>query len=244
MGRLSCPRSGTTDPSSSLPPHPPLILWPELSIAGISDECSVVVTMILTWSLLLTLLHTSDQYQITSSPIIESIVVPGHIVSGSDTVLKCVYSYHSSPYSVRWYRNGKEFYSYVGDKSQPVSVHPAPGVTVDLSRSGQTQVALVAVTLETTGRYRCEVSGQAPMFATDTRYSDLSVVTAPDTGPSISGARDRYQVGDMVSINCSVTGSRPAANITWFINNNQVKNILVTSTFNCIYLCCRFQRSI
>ena len=38
-----------------------------------------------------------------------------------------------------------------------------------------------------TGRYRCEVSEEGPMFATDSAYADLLVVVTPQNGPSISG---------------------------------------------------------
>ena len=103
-----------------------------------------------------------------SSPVIESVEVARYLLAGSSTVLQCRYHYQSQPYSVRWYKNGKEFYSYVVDKPSPQSVHPVPGVTVDLSGSSHTKVALKEVTSQTTGRFRCEVSGTAPVFPTDT----------------------------------------------------------------------------
>ena len=36
-------------------------------------------------------------------------------------------------------------------------------------------------------RYRCEVSEEGPMFATDSKYGDLLVVVTPTNGPSITG---------------------------------------------------------
>ena len=38
---------------------------------------------------------------------------------------------------------------------------------------------------------RCEVSEEAPMFATDSAYGDLLVVVTPKNGPSITGHNNR-----------------------------------------------------
>nr|CAD7264738.1 unnamed protein product [Timema shepardi] len=43
----------------------------------------------------------------------------------------------------------------------------------------------------------------------------------PDEGPRISGGRPRYQVGDMVRVNCTSGRSKPAAQLVWFINGQQ-----------------------
>ena len=46
-----------------------------------------------------------------SSPIvITSVSVPKHGVAGQGVVLGCNYRADSMVYSVRWYKNGKEFY--------------------------------------------------------------------------------------------------------------------------------------
>ena len=53
-------------------------------------------------------------------------------------------------------------------------------------------VTLSPLTLASTGRYRCEVSEEGPMFATDSAYGDLLVVVVPDQeGPRIEGANSR-----------------------------------------------------
>ena len=117
-------------------------------------------------------------------------------------------------------------FSFVLDKAEPKSVHPVAGVTVDLADSSRSQVSLVSVSRETTGRFRCEVSGAAPVFPTDTKFADLLVVEAPrSAGPLISGSRGRYNVGDTASLNCSMAGTWPAANLTWYINNQKVSAV-------------------
>lgn len=40
----------------------------------------------------------------------------------------------------------------------------------------------------------------------------------PDTDPKITGGRPRYQIGDVVRVNCTSGRSKPAAKLTWFIN--------------------------
>ena len=51
-----------------------------------------------------------------------------------------------------------------------------PGVKVDKVKSDERQVTLKALTIESTGRYRCEVSTEAPSFATVSSYNDMYVV--------------------------------------------------------------------
>ena len=189
----------------------------------------IVMTSLIT--LLITICCVHQSLQFAGAPMIRSVIAPRYLMSGSETVLQCDYQYHNLPYSVRWYKNGKEFYSFVGDKTEPRSVHWTPGVVVDTERSGPRDVILTSVNLASTGRYRCEVSGQAPMFATDTKFADLTVVQAPDSGPDISGDKPSYHVGDKVNINCTVSGSSVAANITWYINNQMVRAITISLPF-------------
>ena len=41
---------------------------------------------------------------------VTGVTVPQYGVEGKNAVLYCSYSTESSVYSVRWYKNGKEFY--------------------------------------------------------------------------------------------------------------------------------------
>ena len=55
-------------------------------------------------------------------------------------------------------------------------------------------VTLSPLNLDTTGRYRCEVSEEGPIFATDSEYGDLLVVVTPQEGPKIEGAHHRSEM--------------------------------------------------
>uniref|UniRef100_T1I2J4 Ig-like domain-containing protein n=1 Tax=Rhodnius prolixus TaxID=13249 RepID=T1I2J4_RHOPR len=56
-------------------------------------------------------------------------------------------------------------------------------------------------------------------------YSDML-----QDDPTIILEKNRYSVGDVLRGNCTTPPSDPAANITWFINGNEMANY---STINC-----------
>jgi len=157
------------------------------------------------------------------SPVeVSSVTVPQYGVHGKHAVLYCSYRSVQPVYSVRWYKNGKEFFSYLPGKLEPISVHDRPGITVDVGKSSIYQVTLTSLTLGSTGRYRCEVSEEGPMFATDSAFGDLLVVVVPLEGPKILGAKSRYTIGEKLAINCSSEATLPPANLTWYINQQPV----------------------
>ena len=46
------------------------------------------------------------------------------------------------------------------------------------------------------------------------------------SGPQVFGHEPSYVPGQQININCSLPLTRPAANLTWFINNQKVKTNL------------------
>ncbi|RZF44486.1 hypothetical protein LSTR_LSTR002259 [Laodelphax striatellus] len=147
-----------------------------------------------------------------------------HTVRGNATVLECEFDLQGETlYSVKWYKDGNEFYRYVPRDNPPAQVFPLPGVHVDVDKSNESRVTLRKLSLASTGRYRCEVSAEAPSFQTVSDHGDMVTVALPEEGPRITGGRPRYQVGDTVRLNCTSGRSKPAAHLTWFINGDQVK---------------------
>ncbi|KAL9929943.1 beaten path IIIb [Glossina fuscipes fuscipes] len=145
--------------------------------------------------------------------------IPKHIMRYEDAVLGCKYDLDGeSLYSVKWYKDGFEFYRYVPRDMPPGQVFPLPGVDVDLQNSTDNVVVLHRVTLQSTGRYRCEVSGEAPSFQTVSGHEDMIVVVTPTKGPQITGGQPRYQIGDMVRVNCTSAPSKPICHLSWLIN--------------------------
>ena len=88
--------------------------------------------------------------------------------------------------------------------------------------SNESSITLVNTSLASTGRYRCEVSTEAPMFSTESKYGDLLVLVLPALPPVIMGGEEEYAPGDFLHLNCTSYESKPAADLTWFINDKKV----------------------
>ena len=60
--------------------------------------------------------------------------LPAHAILGEDVVLECLYDMEGDAlYSVKWYRNGKEFYRHIPSDNPPTAVFRQPGLMVDVS---------------------------------------------------------------------------------------------------------------
>ena len=68
------------------------------------------------------------------------------------------------------------FFRYIPGNTNPMTYYFRPGVKVDKPNSNERKVTLKSLTIESTGRYRCEVSTEAPSFATVSSYNDMYVV--------------------------------------------------------------------
>ncbi|EDW11853.1 uncharacterized protein LOC6576421 isoform X2 [Drosophila mojavensis] len=149
--------------------------------------------------------------------------VPHAVRRGEKAVLKCFYDIEDdSLYSVKWYKGRREFYRYTPKETPPMKVFHFPGVKVRRTSSNESQVVLDSVTMSTSGKYSCEVSADAPSFHTLIAAAELEVIETPHNAPFITGIRPRYRVGDILRGNCTSRHSRPAANLTWTVNNEEV----------------------
>lgn len=64
--------------------------------------------------------------------------IPNHTVRNSTARLECHYDMDGEDlYSVKWYKDGHEFYRYVPRNMPPALVFPLPGVRVDVSSFNQ-----------------------------------------------------------------------------------------------------------
>ncbi|KAI8125990.1 hypothetical protein CVS40_4074 [Lucilia cuprina] len=158
----------------------------------------------------------------TQSLRLVEVRIPNYVIKGSTAQLECLYDLDGEAlYSVKWYKDGNEFYRYVPRDMPPAQTFLLPGVSVDVHNSSDAVVTLREVNLQSAGRFRCEVSGEAPSFQTVTEHGDMVVVSLPDQGPpKISGGRPRYQIGDWVRINCTAGRSKPAVQLSWFVNGD------------------------
>ncbi|XP_077295485.1 uncharacterized protein LOC143917774 [Arctopsyche grandis] len=158
------------------------------------------------------------------------ISVPRAVLSGERATLMCTYDLEGTPlYSIRWYRSMIEFYRYVPKEEPPTRVFPLSGINVDVSDSDDRRVTLIGVKRDLAGEYQCEVSADAPLFHTDIKSAAMMVVEVPEQVPTVSVDRLRYSAGDRIRANCSSSLSYPAANITWFVNEQKVPGFMVSS---------------
>ncbi|PZC85124.1 hypothetical protein B5X24_HaOG202888 [Helicoverpa armigera] len=167
--------------------------------------------------LVLLLLWTQDA--VRSLRLVE-LRVPTHEPEGGMALLGCQYDMEGDTlYSVKWYKDGREFYRFVPKNDPPVYYFPTPGVSVEISRSSNTVVALVNLTQESAGHYRCEVSGEAPKFTTVFRQKYINIHLLPKGRPRVTGLKEQYNFDDMVVANCSLPPSRPKAHLKWLVND-------------------------
>ncbi|XP_076653129.1 uncharacterized protein LOC143359227 [Halictus rubicundus] len=150
-----------------------------------------------------------------------ALQIPHHVVLNETVRMQCNFNLDDERlYSVKWYKDGHEFYRFVPQDKPKVQTFVVPGVHVNTHKSTEKSVVLQNISLTSAGRYRCEVSAEAPAFQTVSDHADMMVVVLPDEGPRISGGRARYQVGEVVHMNCTSAPSKPAALLTWFINGD------------------------
>ncbi|KAL0831224.1 hypothetical protein ABMA28_002078 [Loxostege sticticalis] len=174
---------------------------------------------ILSRALLFALMLLCRDYGAASLELLE-LRVPAHVPLGTRAHLSCRWQLGPTDvlYSVKWYKDGREFFRHVPREAEPRRKFPLPGVDVEDSSHNGANVTLYPAVLETGGRYRCEVSGERPLFPTVSDHADMVIVALPDHGPTITGSRLRYQIGDRVQVNCTSGRSRPATRLAWYVN--------------------------
>ncbi|KAJ9579884.1 hypothetical protein L9F63_004486, partial [Diploptera punctata] len=108
---------------------------------------------------------------------LNEVRIPMHTVRHQDARLECHFDLEGEAlYSVKWYKDGNEFFRYVPKDQPPIQLFNLPGVTVEITNSTASLVVLKSVNLSSTGRYRCEVSAEAPSFQTVSDHGDMTVV--------------------------------------------------------------------
>ncbi|KAJ9596705.1 hypothetical protein L9F63_012270 [Diploptera punctata] len=152
-----------------------------------------------------------------------SLKIPSATNVLSTVTLKCEYDLEGRKlYSVKWYKDGSEFFRYMPDYEPEIRAVKSSGINVDLKQSGMNMVTITDLQFNNSGNYKCEVSTEAPNFDTVANSSNMTVMSYPDEDPTIDGVLPTYSIGDHVSANCTSGKSKPVANMTWYINGVEV----------------------
>ncbi|XP_046671215.1 uncharacterized protein LOC124361217 [Homalodisca vitripennis] len=166
----------------------------------------------------ITLCCRFDTDEVTSLRLTE-VVVPPYVDIHEDITLCCRFDTDGEKlYSVKWYKDELEFFRYMPGNTPHTQIFPRPGIVLDETLSDKTSVTLTALSFNTSGTYRCEVSTEAPSFKTVFASNNLTVMVLPTSEPEIVGVQRRYYLGDHINTTCTSAWSHPAPSLSWYIN--------------------------
>ncbi|KAH8251411.1 hypothetical protein KR032_011177, partial [Drosophila birchii] len=153
-----------------------------------------------------------------------NVRIPSAVKRGDNALLICNYDIENDTlYTVKWYRGRREFYRFTPKENPAWKIFTKTNeIDVETTQSNASHVLLRNVPTSISGKFACEVSADAPTFDTSIVAADMEVVELPTQRPIITGIHSRYRLGDVVNGNCSSDYSKPAANLTWWINDIQV----------------------
>ncbi|XP_041976502.1 uncharacterized protein LOC121731213 [Aricia agestis] len=153
------------------------------------------------------------------------MVAPSAVKLGDTVLLSCKWTLEGNEtlYSVKWYRGRQEFFSYLPKEYPFTRIFAQPGIDVDVSRSTSQQVVLRDATRALAGRFRCEVSADAPSFHTQVRSAYIHVVELPPDKPKIKAEKGWYASGDSLRAQCTSPPADPPANLTWLLNGRDIQ---------------------
>lgn len=165
-------------------------------------------------------------YQLAGSLVVTDIYVPGMIDFRDNVTLSCSYNMGGHTLnSVKWYKDENEFFRYSPMMHPVYMIFPVDGIHVsdgsNICNETTCKVELSLLGKKSSGVYRCEVSGDAPLFQLATKAANMTVAALPQNNPLISSFHSMYHIDEFVTANCSSDYSSPPATLTWYINGEQ-----------------------
>ncbi|ROT66200.1 putative cell adhesion molecule 2-like isoform X1 [Penaeus vannamei] len=164
----------------------------------------------------------------TSCVRIKELDVPAVALVNDKIHLRCDYEEEgmSRLYTLKWYKDGKEFYRYQpgisahssDDRCADDLTYDVAGVNVDCWVSTERDVVLQGISNTTSGDYQCEVIGEHPMFRKEIRVARLTVFSESLEPPVVSGVKESYRDEDEVTLNCSSRNAEYVPVLTWLLN--------------------------
>nr|XP_027199342.1 uncharacterized protein LOC113793494 isoform X2 [Dermatophagoides pteronyssinus] len=196
-------------------------LFPTSSLLFLSSMFTLIHQYIL---LIITIIVISS-IPISDCLKITLLDIPSPLVVGESAELTCNYDLEDNVlYSFKWYKDGIEFYRYVPRDYPPTQYLKMSGINVDIRKSSKKSVFLHNVNLSTRGKYRCEISAEAPSFVTAAKEGSLEINVLPTSGPKITTDQNEYTVGDEIQANCTSDRSNLDIILNFTINGEPITN--------------------
>ncbi|XP_042882919.1 uncharacterized protein LOC122259970 [Penaeus japonicus] len=157
---------------------------------------------------------------------VTEVEVPRYLIVGQSATLRCHVALEGEVlYSLKWWKDGRQFYQYIPQNNPPAVVFTVPGITINPAKSGLDEVELMDVQGSSSGQYRCEVVAESPTFTTHVLSANMTIVDTPDSNPRVSGLEATYREGEPIALNCTSLRSRPPAKLAWSNNNQKVGQV-------------------
>lgn len=156
---------------------------------------------------------------------INSLDVPSAATVGTEVRLFCDYDLERQGlYQIKWYKGSHEFYRYSPGETTKKKSFLVNNLNVDVRKSDDRTVVLNNLHVDMTGRYTCEVSTEG-IFETVKESAKMTVIAKPRGGPHIQGIEQDLKIGDTINLNCTSLKSKPAANLTFYINGRNATDM-------------------
>ncbi|CAO1440882.1 unnamed protein product [Diamesa hyperborea] len=163
---------------------------------------------------------------------VTNIVVPPIVDVREIVVLSCSYNMGTHKLnSVKWYKDNQEFYRFApASMVMENMMFKVDGVQVSSNHVCNEKfctINLEQLNKQSSGSYRCEISGDAPEFKLSHETANMTVAVLPRHDPIIVGIERNYYEGDFLFGNCTSDLSSPKPNLAWYINNEKAPTDLL-----------------
>ncbi|KAI4503436.1 hypothetical protein M0802_001658 [Mischocyttarus mexicanus] len=214
--------------------------WAATSVGESCSRCGKCLTK-MQLVLLAVLLYSSPTTG--QEPKILRLDVPDIVDPRWENVtLRCEYDLGGKElYTVKWYKDGNEFFRFMPG-SRPVGEYfPVEGIKVDILQSNGRQVTLHGQNdgtkrINLDGTYGCEVSSEAPNFLMAYAEANMSVAVLPKNPPALDGLRPYYEIGEVLEAACTSALSYPPPVLTFILNGKEVDKAKTTEISNDGYI--------
>nr|XP_045581119.1 uncharacterized protein LOC123744944 [Procambarus clarkii] len=160
------------------------------------------------------------------------VQVPDAVQAGDTVQLHCHFDLETDKlYSLTWWREQHQFYQFTPAAAKTKSKYDTHGIHVDEARSSMNTVVLRNVSLDTAGKYKCEVVADFT-FEKDFQLKDMDVIDVPDRIPMLVAWRGVYSPGEQLVANCTSPGARPAPRLQWLLNGIELNLVSIFILFD------------